>query len=310
MNGSGRPPTTRGRRFAGRRSAPPTAVGAIVAAAVATAAVGVAGPDLTWAGKQPRSEARAPADVQLCIKRTRPAKGSVRIAMATSVCRRGWKRLLIARLGRPGPQGSVGAPGDRGATGADGEQGPPGLQGPIGAPGADGQAGLPGIQGPQGEVGSAGPEGSAGQQGPAGPQGEIGPQGDAGPEGSAGPEGLQGSQGDPGPQGPQGETGPQGPPGTQLWAVVSSSGALVRGSGVTSVAGPSSSVFTVTFGQSVASCAYTATPAETGTAAPGSEPLGFAVPTGLAGNANAVRVKTYDKGGSPINRQFHLVVTC
>jgi hypothetical protein len=79
---------------------------------------------------------------------------------------------------------------------------------------------------------------------------------------------------------------------------------------VTSVAGPSSSVFTVVFDQAVGGCAYVATPGETGTATPGGEALGFAVPSGLTGNANAVRVKTYDKGGSPVNRQFHLVVSC
>ncbi len=85
---------------------------------------------------------------------------------------------------------------------------------------------------------------------------------------------------------------------------------LARGSGVTTVSGPSSNVFTVEFDQNVIGCAYLTVPGETGTATPGSEPLGFAVPTGHASNAKAVRVKTYDKGGSVANRAFHLSVAC
>ncbi|HWM54287.1 MAG TPA: hypothetical protein VNO20_02710 [Solirubrobacterales bacterium] len=85
---------------------------------------------------------------------------------------------------------------------------------------------------------------------------------------------------------------------------------LARGSGVTTVSGPSSNVFTVEFNQSVTGCAYLAVPGETGTSTPGSEPPGFAVPTGHASNAKAVRVKTYDKGGSVANRAFHLTVVC
>lgn len=76
------------------------------------------------------------------------------------------------------------------------------------------------------------------------------------------------------------------------------------------VSGPSSNVFTVEFNGNVSACAYLSVPGETGTAMPGSEPPGFAVPTGHSSNPNAVRVKTYDKGGSVANRSFHLTVVC
>jgi hypothetical protein len=91
---------------------------------------------------------------------------------------------------------------------------------------------------------------------------------------------------------------------------VSATGSLARGGGVANVSGPTSNVFTVEFDQNVTGCAYLATPGETGTATPGSEPPGFAVPTGHSSNVNAVRVKTYDKGGSVVNRAFHLGVAC
>lgn len=84
----------------------------------------------------------------------------------------------------------------------------------------------------------------------------------------------------------------------------------MRGSGVTTVSGPSSNVFTVEFDQTVTDCAYLATPGETGTVTPGSEPPGFAVPTGHPSNVKAVRVKTYDKGGSVADRSFHLSLAC
>jgi len=267
-------------------------------------AVGVVAPDAAQASERPRAKARVSSHVHLCIKRASPAKGSVRFASATAACNRGWKRLLIARVGSPGSGGLVGP------QGSPGKPGPPGLQGPVGTPGLPSADGEPGTQGGPGVQGPAGPQGEAGLQGETGPQGESGPQGDIGPAGPAGPQGEPGQQGEAGPQGPTGETGPQGPSGTQLWAVVSSGGTLIRGSGVSGVSAPSSNVFTVTFAQAVDDCAYIATVGETGTATPGSEPLGFAVPTGLNGNANAVRVKTYDKGGSPTNRQFHLVVSC
>ncbi len=141
-------------------------------------------------------------------------------------------------------------------------------------------------------------------------QGSGGEKGEQGLTGVPGPPGLQGEKGEQGPQGLKGEQGPPGPAGSGLWAVVSATGTAVRESGVVAVSGPSSNVFTVEFEQSVSGCAYLSVPGETGTATPGSEPLGFAVPTGHSSNAKAVRVKTYDKGGSVANRAFHLTVIC
>jgi hypothetical protein len=284
--------------------------------ALAAAATYVTVPGLAEAGRHSRAKVHAVETVHLCVKWARPHKGSVRLAAAATGCDRGWRRTPIARIGRVGPTGPAGPPGPGGPQGAVGSTG---ARGPEGRSGQEGPQGLPGAPGPEGQPGAAGADGAQGPQGDAGPQGDSGaqgPQGDpgsqgpAGPQGETGPQGPAGPQGEQGPAGPQGETGPQGPSGTQLWAVVSAAGGLVRDSGVTGVTGPSSNVFTVTFDQPVDDCAYLATAGETGTATPGSEALGFAVPTGVSDSASAVRVKTYDKGGSPSNRQFHLVVAC
>lgn len=240
--------------------------------------------------------------------------------------------------GEQGPPGTQGPQGEKGEQGIQGEKGEQGQQGEAGPPGEQGEQGPPGTQGPQGLQGEKGEQGEPGIQGPPGEAGAPGADGRAVLSGDGPPDPETGSDGDfyidtdtfeiygpklagtwstgtslVGPQGEQGEKGEQGPPGpagSGLWAVVSATGTLVRESGVVAVSGPSSSVFTVQFEQSVSGCAYLSVPGETGTATPGSEPLGFAVPTGHSSDAKAVRVKTYDKGGSVANRAFHLNVIC
>ncbi len=237
--------------------------------------------------------------------------------------------------GPPGPQGDAGIQGGPGPQGPAGPEGPIGPQGPVGP---EGPIGPQGIQGEGGEQGPPGAQGLPGAQGAPGSDGKDGADGRTVLNGEGPPDQGAGAEGDfyidtdtseiygpklggvwstgtslAGPQGEQGEKGEQGPPGpagSGLWAVVSATGTLVRESGVAAVSGPSSNVFTVEFDENVSGCAYLSLPGETGTATPGSEPLGFAVPTGHPSDVNAVRVKTYDKGGSVANRPFHLSVVC
>ena len=73
-----------------------------------------------------------------------------------------------------------------------------------------------------------------------------------------GPQGVQGVQGIQGIQGIQGPKGDPGTPATRLWAYVSATGTLRGGSGVVASARSSSGTFSVTFSQSIVSCAATA----------------------------------------------------
>jgi hypothetical protein len=60
------------------------------------------------------------------------------------------------------------------------------------------------------------------------------------------------------PQGPEGPKGDPGAPATRLWAYVSATGTLRGGGGVVATSRQSTGNFTVTFNQSVANCAATA----------------------------------------------------
>lgn len=283
----------------------------------------------------PTPAAQVPT-IKVCVKTAGPHKGSIRYVQGRR-CKTAERPLQIVvgaaqptevvpgPAGPPGPHGQQGPAGVAGPAGLAGEAGPTGPIGEAGPAGPTGPQGLPGSEGPTGPAGPEGPVGSVGPTGPTGLQGSPGPTGAAGQHGldgatgptgpqgiagSTGPTGDQGEQGPAGTAGAQGPAGPTGPAGSGLWAVVSATGTLVRASGAVAVSGPSSNVFTVEFDRSVGGCAYLAVPGETGTATPGSEPLGFAVPTGHASNVSAVRVKTYDKGGSVANRSFHLTVSC
>ena len=148
--------------------------------------------------------------VTLCIKRTMPRKGTVRIFGAKSqrTCGRSELRVrLVGGAGRLNTEGS----GERGEAGPQGPVGPRGSVGPQGDEGEAGAQGPPGERGERGEADGSGLQGPVGPQGPAGPQG---PQGAVGPQGAQGPAGPQGSDGPQGPTGPQGEKGEQGPTGS------------------------------------------------------------------------------------------------
>jgi hypothetical protein len=60
------------------------------------------------------------------------------------------------------------------------------------------------------------------------------------------------------PQGPQGPKGDPGTPATRLWAYVSATGTLRGGGGVVASSRQSTGTFNVTFNQSIANCAATA----------------------------------------------------
>jgi hypothetical protein len=88
---------------------------------------------------------------------------------------------------------------------------------------------------------------------------------------------------------------------------------LARGSGVTGVARQEAGVYSVSFGQNVTGCAYTATAGDTGSAQAVSPQLTSV--SGQAGNPNGVLVRISDLTGStppltPADTDFHLVVTC
>jgi hypothetical protein len=77
-----------------------------------------------------------------------------------------------------------------------------------------------------------------------------------GPKGLQGPPGLQGI---PGAQGIQGLKGDPGTPATRLWAYVSPTGTIRGGGGVVASSRLSNGYFSVSFNQSIANCAATAT---------------------------------------------------
>lgn len=249
------------------------------------------------------TQKQPPALITVCIKQAKPGKGGIRFAQTRRHCGQGERPVqVVTTSGKQVIQGSGGEKGEQGPQGLQGEQGEPGIQGPpgeAGTPGADGRAVLSGDGPPDPETGSDGDfyidTDTFEIYGP-----KLTGAWSTGTS-LVGPQGAQGEKG---------EQGPAGPAGSGLWAVVSATGTLVRESGAVAVSGPSSNVFTVEFEQSVSDCAYLSVPGETGTATPGSEPLGFAVPTGHSSNPKAVRVKTYDKGGSVANRAFHLTVAC
>jgi hypothetical protein len=119
------------------------------------------------------------------------------------------------------------------------------------------------------------------------------------PRGKRGPQGPAGATGPIGPIGPPGPQGPVGP--AALFATVSVTGALVNGAGVVSVAhSPGTSLYTVTFNRSLATCAATAS---------FNTKQGEMI-VGVAGSA--VEVTEYDSAGSPASDYsgFNVIVAC
>ena len=90
------------------------------------------------------------------------------------------------------------------------------------------------------------------------------------------------------------------------WAVVDSTGGLVRGSstGVTSFG----TAYEVDFSQDVQNCAVLVTVGETGSS--GSLPASSVTTAGRSGNDMGIWVTTYDNTGASISTSFHIAVFC
>lgn len=101
--------------------------------------------------------------------------------------------------------------------------------------------------------------------------------------------------------------------GQDNWAVVASSGNVVRHSGSSDVVGTKlgTGTYDVLFTKTdVSKCAYTATIGDAGKAA--SATPGFITVTGgtVGSIPNDVQVQTFDKTGAPADSAFHLHVSC
>jgi hypothetical protein len=120
-------------------------------------------------------------------------------------------------------------------------------------------------------------------------------------------KGNRGAPGAPGLQGARGPTGLTGPPATKLWAMVTSAGALSRGSGVVSVTPGTTGNYVVVFNQNVSACGYLAQLADPGTTAPG---LGQVAAFLRPDNSSAVQVTTGSTTGAAASRPFMLAVYC
>jgi hypothetical protein len=126
--------------------------------------------------------------------------------------------------------------------------------------------------------------------------------------GAPGAAGATGAVGATGPQGPKGDTGPPGASATALWAVVNSSGAIVRSSGTTGSLhlGPTGE-YEVDFNRNLTGCAYTAT---IGDPAHGTPVTGFIGVAAREGVPNGVYVETHNSAVALTNMAFQLAVFC
>ncbi len=99
--------------------------------------------------------------------------------------------------------------------------------------------------------------------------------------------------------------------GQNNWAVVNSSGTVVRHSGSSAVSATKmgTGVYEVTFAKDVSGCAYVATIGDVGHVAP--SPGQITVSGDVdGGNPNDVQVQTFDKTGTAADASFHVYVSC
>jgi len=150
--------------------------------------------------------ASAQSSVNLCVKKKKPNKGSLRLAEGTQ-CSKGYRLLSV---GTQGPQGPIGPQGPQGGAGANGATGSGGATGATGATGVTGASGTAGSTGATGAIGATGTPGATGATGATGDAGATGPTGDTGATGVTGATGETGATGATGPTGPQGPTGVTG----------------------------------------------------------------------------------------------------
>ena len=90
-------------------------------------------------------------------------------------------------------------------------------------------------------------------------------------------------------------------------AVVTVTGTLSRGRGVTSATKTGTGQYQLVLDADVRACAHSAT---LGDPADGAPPAGEIATSSLAGNANGVLVATRDSAGVAADRPFHLIVSC
>lgn len=107
-----------------------------------------------------------------------------------------------------------------------------------------------------------------------------------------------------GPAGPTGAQGPSGAPAARFFAVMESSGRVVRGNAVSGGRESAIGTYSVGFASPVSGCAYSATLGTTDATA--------AVPGRVTVNdlGGRVGVQTFDAAGVPTDLPFHLIVAC
>lgn len=248
----------------------------------------------------------------------------------------------------PGPAGSTGNTGPAGAAGSQGirgPQGPQGIQGVNGTNGTNGTSGATGPQGPQGPPGESlwavvKANGSLAHGSGAVAATEMLPGeyevdfdqnvsqcsfsasiGLATSFGSALPGSVTVAGRNGNPYGVYVETYalPAGVPTSQPfhlsvdctaghWAVVDSTGALVRGHDAVTASMLAPGDYNVTFNQDVENCSFIATLGMTGSVS--AAPAGYVTVAGRSGDQNSVFVSTYNATGVSVNASFHLSVQC
>jgi hypothetical protein len=90
-------------------------------------------------------------------------------------------------------------------------------------------------------------------------------------------------------------------------AVISDTGATVRGRGVSSSSQTGTGQYVVAFDRDVRQCTYFATLGDESASGPGTGQIAV---TSAASNVNGVRVVTRASDGTQANRSFHLLVSC
>ena len=89
--------------------------------------------------------------------------------------------------------------------------------------------------------------------------------------------------------------------------VISNVGTLVRGRGITSASKTGDGQYQVIFDIDVRNCTYFATLGDESASGPGTGQIAV---TSAASNVNGVRVVTRNSTGDPVDRSFHLIVSC
>ena len=89
--------------------------------------------------------------------------------------------------------------------------------------------------------------------------------------------------------------------------VISNTGALVRGRGITSASKTGDGQYQAIFDIDVRNCTYFATLGDESASGPGTGQIAV---TSAASNVNGVRVVTRNSTGELADRSFHLIVSC